>query len=113
MISDSGATWRVPPIDSRFQLGRVLLRTDTVPPQIHILFRWDGEQTLYGVRVSVEQDDDEPVVIGTTVAGSLASLITISLEENLLAHGYGIENAIRKPQGDVTWLHWNSKWPGQ
>ena len=57
----------------------MLLRTDTVPPQIHILFRWDGEQTLYGVRVSVEQDDDEPVVIGTTVAGSLASLITISL----------------------------------
>jgi len=52
-------------------------------------------------------------VIGTTVVGSLASLITISLEENLLAHGYGIENAIRKPQGDVTWLHWNSKWPGQ
>ena len=113
MISDSGATWRVPPIDSRFQLGRVLLRTHTVPPQIHILFRWDGEQTLYGVRVSVEQDDYEPVVIGTTVAGSLASLITISLEEDLLAHGYGIENAIRKPQGDVTWLHWNSKWPGQ
>jgi hypothetical protein len=102
------------PIDSRFQLDRVLLHTDTVPPEVHIIFRWAGEQTLFGVREPVEQDDDEARVVGTTAADELASLILISLEENLLACGYGIENAIREPQGgDVTWLHWDLKRPAQ
>ncbi len=39
---------------------------------------------------------------------TLASMIIVSLEENPLASGYGIENAIREPQGNVTWLRWNT-----
>lgn len=112
MVHASGVTRQVPPINSRFQLDRVLLRTDTVPPEIHILFRWARDPTLFGVRAAVMQDDDERPV-GMTAAEELASMITISLEENLLAIGYGIENAIRQPEGDVTWLHWDIKRPGQ
>jgi hypothetical protein len=112
MVNDSGVTRQVPPIDLRFQLDRVLLRTDTVPPEIHILFRWARDQTLFGVREPVEQDDDEPPV-GMTAAEELASMIAISLEEDLTAVGYGIENAIRQRQDNVTWLHWDIKRPGQ
>jgi hypothetical protein len=111
--ADSDVTWLVPPIDSRFQLDRVLLRTNTVPPEIHILFRWAREQTLFGVRELVAQEDmerdTEELVVGATAADELASVILISLEENLLASGYGIENASREPQGNVTWLRWNIK----
>jgi hypothetical protein len=87
------------------------VRTDTVPPEIQILFRWARDQTLFGVREPVEKDDDEPPV-GMTAAEELASMITISLEENLTAIGYGIENAIRQPQDDVTWLRWDITRPG-
>jgi hypothetical protein len=50
------------------------------------------------------QDDDDLQFLGVT----LASMIIVSLEENLLASGYGIENAIREPHGNVTWLRWNT-----
>jgi hypothetical protein len=112
MHYDSGVTRQVPPIDSRFQLDRVLLRTDTVPPEIQILFRWAEEQTLFGVREPVEQGGVE-LPVGMTAAEELASMIAISLEEDLLAIGFGIENAIQQRQGDVTWLHWDIKRPGQ
>jgi hypothetical protein len=107
---DSGVTRPVPPIDSDFQLDRVVLRTGTVPPEIQITFRWAGEQTLFGVRepVVLDDEDEADLVVGSTPAEELASMITMSLEENLLASGYGIENAIREPLGDVTWLHWTS-----
>ena len=110
---DSGVTRRVPPIDSSFQLDRVVLCTDTVPPEIQIIFRWTDEQTLFGVRELVVLDDEADLVVGSTPAEELASMITMSLEENLLASGYGIENAIREPLGDVTWLHWDIKRPGR
>jgi hypothetical protein len=112
MHNDSGVTWQVPPIDSRFRLDRVLLRTDTVPPEIKILFRRASDPTLFGVREPVEQDDHETPV-GMTAAEELASMIAISLEEDLLAIGFGIENAIQQPQGGVTWLHWDIKRPEQ
>jgi len=104
MHHSDGRVQQVPPIDSRFQLDQVLLRTDAVPPEIHILFRWTGEQALFGVREAVVQDDDDLQFLGVT----LASMIIVSLEENLLASGYGIENAIREPHGNVTWLRWNT-----
>jgi hypothetical protein len=104
MHHSDGRVQQVPPIDGRFQLDQVLLRTDAVPPEIHILFRWTGEQALFGVREAVVQDDDDLQFLGVT----LASMIIVSLEENLLASGYGIENAIREPHGNVTWLRWNT-----
>jgi len=109
MHHSDGRVQQVPSIDNRFQREQVLLRTDTVPPEIHIAFRWAGERTLFGVRERVKHDDDEARAVGGTTAGALASMIVISLEENLLACGYGIENAIRELEGDVTWLRWNIK----
>lgn len=88
-----------------------MLRTNTVPPEIQILFRWARDPTLFGVREPVEQGGDERPA-GMTAAEELASMITISLEENLLAIGFGIENAIRQPQGEVTWLRWTSNYQG-
>ena len=89
----------MPPIDARFQLDQVLLRPDTVCPEITIMFRWAGEQALFGVSYVIEQDE---------TARELASMIVISLEEDLLAWGYGVENAIREPKGEVTWLRWST-----
>ena len=109
MHHSDGRVQQVPPIDNRFQPEQVLLRTDTVPPEIHIAFRWAGERTLFGVRERVKHDDDEARAVGGTTADELASMIVISLEENLLACGHGIENAIRDLLGDVTWLRWNIK----
>ena len=63
------------------------------------MFRWAGEQALFGVSYVIEQDE---------TARELASMIVISLEEDLLACGYGVENAIREPKGEVTWLHWST-----
>lgn len=99
----------VPPVDRRFQLDRVLLRADTVPPEIHILFRWADEPALFGIREEVQQDDDEEHGLGAATPDEFASLITNSLEENLLAWRFGIENAIREPQGNVTWLRWSGR----
>lgn len=107
--SGSGAVRLVPSIDSKFQLDRVVLGTETVPPEIHILFRWAGEQTLFGVRELVEQDDAVTPVLNATYAEESAAVIMDSLEENLLAVGYGIKNAIREPQNDVTWLRWDPR----
>lgn len=105
----SGRVQQVPPIDSRFQLDQVLLRTDTAPPEIHIIFRWAGGQALFGIRERVEQDDYEDRGMGATTPAELASLIVTELEENLLARGYGIENARREPHDNVTWLDWVSR----
>ena len=104
MHHSDGRVQQVPPIDGRFKLDQVLLRADAVPPEIHILFHWAGEQVLFGVRETVVQDDDDFQFLGVT----LASMIVISLEENLLASGYGIENATREQQGNIIWLRWNS-----
>lgn len=104
MYHSDGAVQQVAPIDDRFQLDRVLLRADLVPPEIHIIFRWAREQPVFGVSYVIEQDEDED-----ETAREVASMIVISLEEDLLACGYGMENAIREPQGDVTWLRWDIK----
>jgi len=108
----SGSTRLVPPVDSRFQLDQVLLHTGTVPPEIRIIFRWAGAPTLFGVREEVEQADDEEHGLGATTPEEFAYLIIVSLEENLLALGYGIENAAREPEGNVTWLRWKIGEPG-
>jgi hypothetical protein len=107
--SCSGAARQVAPIDSKFRLDHVILSTNTVLPEIHIFFRWGREQTLFGVRESVGQDDDLAPAAGATDAEELASLIMDSLAENLLAVGYGMKNAIREPQDGVTWLHWERR----
>jgi len=31
-------------------------------------------------------------------------MTAIAVEEDLLATGYGVQNAIHEPKGDVTWL---------
>jgi hypothetical protein len=107
--SDSRATRRVPPIDGKFQLDQVVLDGNTDPVEIHVLFRWAGDQTLFGVREPVERDDVLTPVVGASDAEELAAMIVDSLEENLLAECYGVQNAIRDQQDSVTWLRWNPR----
>jgi hypothetical protein len=102
MDHSDGRVEQVAPVDDRFQLDRVLLRMDMAPPEIHIIFRWAGEQTPFGVREKAEQHEND-----APTPEQLASLIVIFLEENLLASGLGIKRAIRRAQDDVTWLDWS------
>ena len=94
-------------MDSRFQLDQVLLDTSADPAKIQILFRWAGETTLLGLNYELEQDDGEhPPDI--TTPSEFAIMTAIAAEEDLLATGYGIQNAIREPKDDVTWLRWTT-----
>ena len=102
LYHSDGRVEQVAPVDGRFQLARVLLRLDMVPPEIHIIFRWAGEQALFGVREKVEQHDND-----APTPEELASLIVTYLEENLLASDLGIETAIRRARDDVIWLDWS------
>jgi hypothetical protein len=71
-----------------------------------VTFRWEGEDDLLGFACPVEQDDDWPAT-----PEEAAGAVFIYLEENLKAAGYGLENAAREPDGEVTWLHWEA--PGE
>ena len=93
-------------MDSRFQVDQVLLDTGTDPAKIQILFRWAGETTLFGLSYQIDQDDEHPP--GVTTPSEFAIMTAIAVEEDLLAKGYGVQNAIREPKGDVTWLRWTT-----
>jgi hypothetical protein len=43
-----------------------------------------------------------------TTPSEFALMTAIAAEEDLLAKGYGVQNAIREPKGDVTWLRWTT-----
>src|SRR5262249_56053885 len=88
MHHSDGRVQQVPPIDNRFQPEQVLLRTDTVPPEIHIAFRWAGERTLFGVRERVKHDDDEARAVGGTPPDHPPPILAISLHQTLLARAH-------------------------
>jgi hypothetical protein len=93
-----GETRQEPPVSEEFRLERVELRGTEAQPQIAVLFRWAGEDDLFGLKYSVG------------AAGN--PYISVYVEENLLAQGYGVANAIREPDGEgVTWLRWPLRRP--
>jgi hypothetical protein len=88
-----GETWEEPSISREFRLDRVELRGTDEEPQVAVLFRWAAEDDLFGLRFDVGPWGNP--------------YIPVYVQENLLACGYGVANAIREPDGEgVTWLHW-------
>lgn len=55
----------------------------------------------------VPRDDGEHPP-GVTTPSESTIMTAIAVEEDLLATGYGVQNAIREPTGDVTWLRWTT-----
>ena len=85
-----GDTWAEPPVSDEFRLERVELRGVDQEPEIAVLFRWAGEDHLFGMKYRIPRRGD--------------CYISVYLEEDLL--GSGIETAIREPADGVTWLRW-------
>jgi hypothetical protein len=106
-----GDTWEAPPVDKKLRLERVELRGSEDDPQVAVLFRWAGEDDLFGMSHHVfgetEEDDEDS-------ADAPDAYISVYLEENLIASGYGLANAIREPADGVTWLRWPlpAEWEG-
>jgi len=85
-----GDTWEVPPVSAEFRLERVELRGTEREPEIAVLFRWAGEDELFGLKYGVPRRGE--------------AYISVYVAENLLADG--IETAVREVADGVTWLSW-------
>jgi hypothetical protein len=94
-----GDRWEVPPVSPEFQLERVDLHGSGDSYQVAVLFRWAGETGLFGVRCDISPDDEDDF-------GAPDAYITVHLEEDLLAQGYGLANASREQVDGITWLRW-------
>jgi hypothetical protein len=94
-----GDRWEEPPVSPQFQLERVDLRGSGDRYEIAVLFRWAGESDLFGMRFGITPEDD-----GEFDAPD--GYISVHLEENLLAQGYGLANATRERADGITWLRW-------
>lgn len=93
-----GERWTEPPVSEKFRLERVELRGTDDAPEIAVVFSWSGEDDLFGLSYPISADGAaEEMEDG---------FISIYVEENLIAGGYGVANAIREPAGGVTWLRW-------
>jgi hypothetical protein len=90
-----GDTWEEPAICEEFRLERVEVRLGSEGTAIAILFWWEGEDDLFGYDFPLNDTD----------AGA-DGYICMYLEENLLAVGFGVENARRELADGVTWLSW-------
>jgi len=89
----------VSPVDDSFHLDGVVLRGDSDAPIIDIFFRWDGEPDRLGIAYAVGDQLFGPDALPD-------AYISIYVQEDLLAMGFGVENAHRKPGAGVTWLDW-------
>jgi hypothetical protein len=85
-------------IRTEFQLERVDLRGGGDSYEIAVLFRWAGQTDLFGMRFDIPPDDDD--------FGAPDAYISVHVQENLLASGYGLANAAREHADGVTWLRW-------
>jgi len=97
-VSRFGDRWKAPAVSPEFQLERVELRGGEDSYEIAVLFRWAGQTDLFGMRFDVPPDDDD--------FGAPDAYISVYVEENLLASGYGVANAAREHADGVTWLRW-------
>jgi len=85
-----GDTWEEPPVSEEFRLERVELRGTAREPEIAVLFRWAGQDELFGLRYEVPRRGE--------------TYISVYVAEQLLADG--IETAAREVADGVTWLSW-------
>jgi hypothetical protein len=97
-VSRFGDRWEVPPVSPEFQLERVELSGGGDDYEIAVLFRWAGETSLFGMRFGLSAEDGD--------FDAPDAYISVYVEENLLAQGYGLANATREPADGITWLRW-------
>jgi len=95
-----GNRWVSPPISEEFSLERVEVRGTKELPELAVLFRWAGHDDLFGISFPVTDEHQSAAPDG---------YISVHVQENLLAYGFGIENATRERADGVTWLRW-SQW---
>ena len=93
-----GDRWEAPAVSPEFQLERVELHGSADRYEIAVLFRWAGQTDLFGMRFGIPPDD------GDSLAPD--AYISVYVEENLLAQGYGLANAAREHTDGITWLRW-------
>lgn len=93
-----GDRWEEPPVCVTFHLERVELGGTGQDPLVVVLFRWDGEDGLFGLRYPIPDEG--------WADNADDAYISVRVEEDLLATGFGIENATREVADGVTWLQW-------
>jgi hypothetical protein len=93
-----GAKSLAPPIAEEFHLGSVNLRVEKGVPFIDVVFTWDGVDSVLGRSYRLEQHDE--------IAGISDAYISTYLQEELLAGGLGVENAVRLHRDGIDWLTW-------
>jgi hypothetical protein len=96
-----GDRWEEPAVSERFHLERVEVIDASGDPQIAVLFRWSGEDDLFGLSYAIPGRDES--------LDAPDAYISVYVEEDLLAAGRGVANAIREPASGVTWLRWRSR----
>ena len=79
-------------MDAAFSLAETGLRSSPDGYEITVTFRWTGQDGVLGFASPVEQDDDWPAT-----PEEAGAAVCIYLEENLMAGGYGLENAAGSP----------------
>jgi hypothetical protein len=93
-----GDRWEQPPVSPEFQLERVELRGSADSYEIAVLFRWTGQDDLFGMCFDISPDDED--------YAAPDAFISVYVEENLLASGSGLANAPRDKADGITWLRW-------
>jgi hypothetical protein len=99
----SGERWEEPPVADEFQLQSVRVGGSEEKPIVEVVFKWDGEDGVFGMRWPIGPCD--PVV-----EEPHDRFISVYVEENLNAEGMGIQNAAREIVDGVIWLNWDSYW---
>lgn len=94
--------WDGPRIADAFNLVAINVSGTKESPQVDVLFKWDGEREIFGMRFPVRRDD--PAIIGEEDGH-----ISASVEEHLAAtSGMGIESAHRNVVNSLAWLSWGA-----
>ncbi len=97
-VSRFGDRWQHPAVSPEFELERVELRGSEGSYEIAVLFRWAGQDDLFGMRFGIsaeDRDHDAP-----------DAYISVYVQENLLAAGRGLANATRHRADGITWVRW-------
>lgn len=96
-----GDTWDEPPISRDFRL----LRVEATDRALAVIFHWGDADTTYGWRYEIDDEDLTGGWWGDTPESWAGHAMT-SIEEDLLAGGYGINKAVKSVADGISWLHW-------
>jgi hypothetical protein len=107
----TGVKTFVPAISEEFHLDAVRIGAIGPIPTLQIMFHWDGYEGQFGVQAPLDQLDQKEKASMDDVGLTWSQILTVYLQEDLLAIGREIENAIKRTVDEVTWLTWSpSEW---